>query len=139
MDKDIISNVPPYIKSEGRNFKRFSKNADVYLKFSGHVVKGKLINVSMSGLLGLFHVDDNLPEVSARVTVGLDMDGKGNVFEIDGTVARMRKGQSPAGPEFVELALDFSDQPPENREVISNFVTSLIRKDKSYSYTAPIF
>lgn len=135
MDKDFIGGIPPVdVKSEGRGFRRFGENADVLLKFSGNSVRGKLLNISIGGVLGLFHSSDPLPNISEKVTAGMDMDGRGNLFEVEGTVIRIRPERGLDSPEFIEIAVKFADQSPEKKHLIKNIVTALMRKTKALYY-----
>ncbi|MCL4492836.1 MAG: PilZ domain-containing protein [Nitrospirae bacterium] len=135
MAEEMIKKTDPVdIKSEGRNFKRFAEKGDIVLKFHTHVVGGKLINISTGGILGVFDSSGPLPEMSRNVVIGLEIDGKGKTFEIEGTVIRVQPASIAVSQENIEIAVKFIDPTPEKKHELRNIVHSLMRKTRGISY-----
>ncbi len=119
---------PVHIKSEERDARRFPEWRDLVLVFYPYLAKGKLINISIGGVLGKFPGNGPLPEMGQDVVVKLELGNKGRVLEIGGSVIRIQPAGIPDTREYLELAVKFGQLSPEKKQGVRNIVSSLMRR-----------
>lgn len=132
---DLFSgNVKPIdVLSEGRRYKRFVKDAAVSVTFRGQTATGSLVNVSVSGMLANFPSAGALPGMSEKITVHLEIGGKDNVLEMNGTVVRIQVPREYESRDMIEIAINFSDLTPAARHAIQKLIKFLVIQAKGYS------
>ncbi|KJU86862.1 ATP-binding region, ATPase-like domain protein [Candidatus Magnetobacterium bavaricum] len=97
------------------DMRRFSRlNVDrkselVSLAFEEHVCTGILLDVSMGGMLGLFKVNAPYPHISSSVMVFLELGANNSIMEINGLVARIEVLEGYKDPEYIKVAVKFTD------------------------------
>ncbi|KJU87571.1 ATP-binding region, ATPase-like domain protein [Candidatus Magnetobacterium bavaricum] len=95
-----------------RRFSRLSvdrKSELVSLAFEEHVSTGILLDVSMGGMLGLFKVNAPYPHISSSVMVFLELGANNSIMEINGLVARIEVLEGYKDPEYIKVAVKFTD------------------------------
>ncbi len=127
-------NVKPIdVLSEGRRYKRFVKEAAVSVTFRGQTATGSLVNVSVSGMLANFPSTGVLPGMSEKLVIHLEIGGRDNVLEMQGTVVRIQIPREYENRDMIEIAVHFSDLTPAARHGIRKLIKFLVIQAKGYS------
>ncbi|MCE5313223.1 MAG: PilZ domain-containing protein [Nitrospiraceae bacterium] len=122
------------IKTEERLFNRFDDRGDIHLDLQTHRATGKIINVSLNGVLGLFNINDNLPKMSKAVNLDLEFENKSRIDMLEGTVIRIQASQRSHENHTVEIALKFKDLSPQKRHQLKKFLGLMIKKTRGCPY-----
>jgi hypothetical protein len=125
--------APIEVFSDGRRYKRFMREESVSITFRGQKVTGNLVNLSATGLLAAFASSVALPAISESVSAHIELDGKDNVFDIDGIVVRIRKPGEFESSNLVRVAIDYSGLDLAAQFRISKLINYLLVTDGNYN------
>ncbi len=133
MDTLAHKNVAPIeVLSDGRRYKRFSREETVRIDFRGQTATGNLANLSATGLLATFSSSSILPACSETVSVHIDIDGRENVLDVQGLVVRIQIPTEYEVKDVIEIAVNFSDLRPAAKHSLQKLINFLLIKDKNY-------
>lgn len=122
------------IKTEERLFNRFDDRGDILLDMESHKAVGKIINVSLNGVLGLFNINNTLPKMSKSVNVDLEFENRSRIEMLEGTVIRIQESHRSHENHAVEIALKFKDMSPQKRHQLKKFLGLMIKKTRGCPY-----
>ncbi|GBD96532.1 MAG TPA: response regulator [Nitrospirae bacterium] len=109
-----------------RRFERFRSLGNVFLRYDSKDCRGKLINISMGGILSSFESKDSLPHILDKVGTSIELANKQGIEGIEGVVVRMQVVDTLSGPRQIYLALDFSeDISTDKRKELADLVSFL--------------
>jgi hypothetical protein len=125
--------APIEVHSDGRRYKRFTREESVTITFRGKRATGNLVNLSPSGLFATFPKVLQLPSVSEEVSVHIELDGKDNVLDINGPVVRIQPPGEYESNDVYGVAIDFGglDLAAQNR--IKKIIEYLLVRDSNYN------
>lgn len=109
-----------------RRFERFRSLGNVLLRHDSKDCRGKLVNISMGGILSSFESKDSLPHILDKVGARIEPANKQVIEGIEGIVVRMQVVDTLTGPRQIYLALDFSeDISADKRKELADLVSFL--------------
>ncbi|MDX9714790.1 MAG: PilZ domain-containing protein [Dissulfurispiraceae bacterium] len=122
------------IKTEERLFNRFDDRGTISLDLNTHRASGKIINVSLNGVLGLFSIHDNLPKMSKTVNLDIEFANNSKIVTIEGTVIRIQESQRSTENSTVEIALKFKNMDPAKKHQMKKFLSLMVKKTRGCPY-----
>jgi hypothetical protein len=125
--------APIEVLSDGRRYKRFTREESVSIYFRGQKATGSLVNLSATGMFATFASGLPLPSVSEEVSVHIELDGKDNVLDIRGPVVRIQPPGEYESNQVTGVAVDFSglDLPVKYR--LKKIINYLLVRDNNYN------
>ena len=99
----IMSVVSGLDRSE---LERFASDSQVFLTFHKHKLDGNLIEISMSGLLGIFKA----------------------ISDIQGFIIRIQSAEGTLDSQYVNIAVKFLDMTSRIRNELMEFFDTLVMK-----------
>jgi hypothetical protein len=120
------------VMSEGRLFKRFVKEGAISITFRGQTTTGSLVNLSVSGLLANFPSNDPLPGMAEKIEIRLEVGGKGNVLDVQGTIVRIQVPKDYEQQDLIEIAMNFGELSPSARYSLQKLIKYLLVKTTGY-------
>ena len=122
------------IKAEERLFNRFDDRGTISLDLQSHRASGKIINVSLNGVLGLFNIHDNLPKMSKTISLDIEFANNSKIEMIESTVIRIQASHRSTDNTAVEIALKFKDMNPEKKHQLKKFLSLMVKKTRGCPY-----
>lgn len=122
-------------KFDRRKHERFKTHGTVLFTFNSHSCSGRLINISMGGLLGAVDKDAELPRILEKVQVSLELDNKKSIHGIEAEVVRIQVVDSFSGSKKIQYGVEFTKEfGPEKKRVLIDLISSISRVQKAYSF-----
>ena len=112
-------------KFDRRRHERIKCQGRVSFKFSSGQNSGKLINISMGGVLGLFDREFPLPHILEKVEVSVGTEGNKSIINMEGEIIRIQVIDTFAGPQHIQFAVKFINEiSAEKKSKLAELVAS---------------
>ena len=123
----LISKVDIYLnKYNRRQYERFNPSGEVHFSFNSHNCKGKLLDLSAGGLLGLFNITDPLPQIGGEVMIALNLEQTYHIENMYGFILRIQLAEASITSQHVKIALKFiHEKTPDKQTELENILFSL--------------
>jgi hypothetical protein len=113
-------------KFDRRKHERYKTQGNVSLEFNSQSCKGRLLNISMGGLLAAFNKNDSLPQILNKVSISMEIENKRKIEGIWGHVIRIQVVDSFVDPEQIQCAVKFAGElDVEKKKELAEFISSL--------------
>ncbi len=104
---------------------RYNVNNPVLLKFHSNYAEGTLIDISMTGLRGIFLFHNEPPKILDEVVLNIEYENEGKVFEVKGRIVRKGQSETIADSSTRIVAAKFIDMTADQEEQLSLYIKSL--------------
>lgn len=108
-----------------REFQRFEANGSVLFHFGGKVAGGKIVDISMGGIFGIFSRKNPLPQIFERVMADIELENLKKVSSIEGFVIRLQAAESFIDAENIKIAVKFVELPDDKKEELQQIMNAL--------------
>ncbi len=112
-------------KFDRRRNERIKCPGGISLKFASGNNRGKLINISMGGVLGLFDREGPLPHILDKIEVSVHTEGNRGSIIMEGEIIRIQVVDTFAGPKQIQIAVKFyTEVSAEKKQKLAQLVAS---------------
>ncbi len=128
----LVSNIREIIgrqeraPEDRRRFDRIKTEGIISIKFNNKICKGKLINISSGGILGMFNNKDGLPNILDNVDVDIELINKNKIQGLSADVIRIQAVDSIMGLNYIQLVVKFDEtMRPEKKKEFDEVISSI--------------
>jgi CheY-like chemotaxis protein len=90
-----------------RKSERFEIEGPITIRFGPHSITGKLIDIGLGGLLGVFKRDDAQPAILDKVSFDLELGQDITLVDMEGFVIRIQAAEGRIDSEYIKYAIKF--------------------------------
>ncbi|MDA8215598.1 MAG: response regulator [Nitrospiraceae bacterium] len=115
-------------KFDRRRFERYAVDGEIIMHFSNSVSHGRLLDLSMGGILGLFDRNKSLPNILENVLIDIKTENNLKANGIDGFVIRVQAAQAFIDTDEIKIGVKFLEQLPEEKnKELKQLITAISR------------
>jgi len=112
-------------KADRREQERVEAHGQIDIHFGDKVASGRLIDISMGGIFGMFGRDNHLPGIFQKVSAGIKLENSHNMDGLEAFVIRVQAAEAFIDAENVKVAIKFFELPPEKAKQLQEMLHSL--------------
>lgn len=111
-----------------REFERYEAHGEVVFHFRNAIARGKMIDLSLGGLLSVLSSKNPLPAILERVAIDITLEAQETVSGLEAFVIRIQAAEAFPDTEHVKYAVKLLDLDAEKQQGLKRIIETLKSK-----------
>lgn len=127
IDKLLIKMTEVDNRFSRRKHERVTVDDGIVLHYGEQSINGKLLDISVGGLLAIFSIKSGLPQILDKTSIDVGSTGVKQVSGIPGFVIRIQAAEAFPNSEYIKIAIKFLGVDSQKTNDLQTFINDAMQ------------